>query len=638
MLQALRDKTTGWFTTILLGIMALLLVASGLQGYVMNSFDSSVATIGKTKVPYTEYSDAWQRAQSMAVQSGQSVKTFDTAEERRKVLDDVVDQKLLEVASAESGMLISESSVIDQIGKQQEFQLDGKFNKMQYLAILAQNGLTEAGYLQRLQQFHAQSTIPRSIFSSAFVTDTEIDSFLKLKDQTRNFRFLSIESNELPAVAPATDADVKKYYDENSSKFMSQDMGDFEYLRIQTANATVAPGTDEVLQALYDKQAKRYKTAERRQASHILISVEGGASAPADKQKAAQTQAMALAQRARAGEDFAELAKANSKDLGSALQGGDLGMMDRGVTEAAFDTKLFQMKVGEISDPVLTAEGYHVIKLVAIDPEKVKSFVDAREELLSEYTQRESEAAFNRLAGLAVDASQADPRALTAAAKAVGLSTQRTGMVGRAGNGDPIMSNPAVLEAAFSDAVFLRGSNSPLITLAKGDQIILRAAQTKASSKRTLAEVKTDIEFVLRSERQAQALKDRAATLLKAMEGGKSLEQLATELNKTIETAQGAGRNAANRDPALSAEVFKAARPAAGKVTRFSATLGDKVALVELTGVTDGNPATADKATRDSTREQLRSERAQAEFAVMKRALKRNQDIVLHEDRLKQSE
>ncbi len=634
MLQALREKTSGWFSIVLLSILAGLLVISGLQGYVYTSADTAVAKIGDTEVTPKDFDVAFSRAREQALQMGQTAKQFDTPEQRRKVLDALVDQKLLEKASKESGLLLSDQSVQQQIALDPTFQTDGKFDRAKYTLILQQARLSEAQVIEIFRSQHAQSILSRGIFGSSFVTDTEINDYLKLRDQTRNFRYISIEPNELAATAAPSDADVKKYYDENASKYMSADSADVEYVRIVGANMTPVAATDEMLRADYDKQAGKFKSAEQRQAAHILIEVDGGSTASADKQKAAQTEAQALTERARKGEDFAALANQYSKDLGSSTNGGDLGFADNGANEPAFDTKLFAMKVGETSDPVLTSAGYHVIKLLAIEPEKGKKFEEVREELLSAYNERALDVQFNKIAGEAYNAAQADPRSLIAVAKAANITTQRTGMITKAGGSDPVTSNREFLDAVFSDAVFKRGNNTQLITIGKNDQVIARVAVPKASALRPLLEVKADVEFAIRTERQNQAMKDRAAELLKKINAGQSLDALATELNKTIETADGAGRNAANRDPALTAEVFKAARPAAGKPTRFSALIGsDKIALIELASVTDGNPASADKATRDSVRDQLRFERAAAEVKVLTAALKQNHEIVLHEDR-----
>jgi peptidyl-prolyl cis-trans isomerase D len=644
MLQALRDKSSGWITTVVLGFLALLLGLSGLQGYVVSATDTSAAAVGDAKITPDQFQRAYGEARQRFEQSGQDSASFDTAERRRQTLDQLVEQSLLEQGAADANLVYSMAAVKETIAREATFQKDGKFDNGLFQKFLADSGQTEGQIVQRLIQSHQQNILQGSIGASSLVSDADVDDFLLLRDQTRNFRFLTIDVNDLAAPAVLTDAELKKAYEAQSASYMTTEFADFEYVRVQSALLPKPVASDAALQKKYDEQTTRFKQPERRAASHILIEVDGGVNAQPDKQKAALAIANGLLERARKGEDFAAMARASSKDLGSAGEGGDLGMIEKGVSEPAFDAKLFSMKVGEISDPVLTSQGYHIIKIGEIEAERVKTFAEARADLESEFLAQEADIAFNKLAGSLVDAARAEPRALAAAVKAAGLPSQRTGMMSAIGqleagapSPDSITTKPEFLKAAFSAAVLERGENSDLITLANGDALVLRLSQRKSSVLKPFADVRAQVSAQLTAQRQAQALKDRAAALLKSVNEGKTLDTLATELKKTLETADSAGRNAANRDPVLSAEVFKAARPLAGKPTRLVATLSpDRIALVELTAVKDADPKAADAATRDSVRQQLSYEVAQAEIAGLKASLRVGKSITLHEDRLAQ--
>jgi len=645
MLQALRDKSTGWITIVVLGFLAFLLILSGLQGYVVSSTDVSAAKVGDEEIAPAEFSTRFQEARAQFVQSGQDDAGFDTAERRREVLEEMVSDKLLEQAARDSGLVFSMQAVREIIAKDTNFQKDGKFDNATFLSLLAANQMTEAQYVQRLTDAMKKNVLRNSIGVSALVSDRDIDQFLKIRDQTRSFRFVTVDVNDLNVPAAPTDAELKTAFEANKAKYMTTQYADFEYLRVQAALLPKPVVTEAILQKRYDDQVARFKTAERRQASHILIEVDGGANASADKQKAALATATAILERTRKGEDFAELARANSKDLGSANQGGDLGFLEKGTSEPAFETKLFSMKAGEISDPVLTSQGYHLIKLAEIEAERVKTFDEARTDLESEFMTQESDAAFNKLSGAMVDAAIADPRSLGAAVKAAGVTPTRTGMISASGAlevpassaGLDFAGKPELLKAAFSGAVLERGVNSELITIAPGDAVILRLAQRKKSELKPFEAVRTDVLRALTAERQELALKTKAADIIKAMTDGKTFDMVAADLKKSIELAENAGRNAANRDPVLSAEVFKATRPVAGKPVRFSAVLSaDRIAIVELTDVADADPKVADKASRDSVRQQLSYEVATSELAGLTASLRLSSKVILHEDRLNQ--
>ena len=645
MLQALRDKSTGWITIVVLGFLAFLLVISGLQGYAVSGADVSAAKVGDEEIAPADFSTRYQQERAQFIQTGQDDASFDTAERRREVLEEMVSEELLEQAAGDSGLVFSLQAIREIIAKDSNFQKEGKFDNATFLSLLAANQMTEAQYVQRLTDALKKNVLRNSVGASAFVSERDIDQFLKIRDQTRSFKFVTIDVNDLAAPVAPTDAELKTAFEANKAKYMSTEYADFEYVRVQSAVLPKPVVTDAILQKRYDDQVARFKTAERRQASHILIEVEDGANASADKQKAALAIATGILERVRKGEDFAELARTNSKDLGSANQGGDLGFLEKGTSEPAFEAKLFSMKAGEISEPVLTSQGYHVIKIVEIEAERVKTFDEARVDLESEFVTQESDAAFNKLTGAMVDAAIADPRSSGAAVKAAGVKPMRTGMMSASGKlettavsgGLDFADKPELLKAAFSTAVLERGVNSELITIAPGDAVILRLVQRKKSELKAFETVRLEVLQALTAERQALALKTKAIDAIKAMTDGKTFDVVAADLKKSIELAENAGRNAANRDPSLSAEVFKAARPIAGKPVRFSAVLSpDRVAIVELTGVTDADPKAADKASRDSVRQQLSYEAAASELAGLTASLRLNSKVILHEDRLNQ--
>ena len=635
MLEALREKSSGWIVIVVVGFLALLVGLSGIQGYQLSTMDNSVAKVGDFPIPPERFSQAWSRYTTQLQQSGQDQASFDTLEKKREFLDRLVDQELLRQGAADAGLVPSLPTLQRQIAAMPYFQTDGKFDKSLYQQILSQNQSSEAEFVQSLREEYQSNVLPSSLMETGLVTDREVDEFIKLRDQTRDFNVFSIDTNDLPAAVAPTDSDIKTYYDANTAKFMSQEQADFEYLRIQPSMLKPAEVTETLLKERYTQQASRFKTPEMRQAAHVLIEVEGGANAAPEAQKAASEKALAIAVRARGGEDFAAIARAESKDLGSAAGGGDLGMLEKGVTQPAFEAKLFSMQVNEISDPVLTDDGYHVIKLAAIEAERGKSFDEARAELESEVKIEELSRAYNQMTGKLVDISQRDPQTLQSAAKELGLTPAKTGLITRVGGADPVAQNQEFLNAAFADRIIKDAQNSALVKLGENDGVVFRMAVYKKSDPRPIAEVKAEISALLSSERQAKALKVKADALLAEVRGGKAFATVATANSKTVEAVPGAARNSVNRAPELTAGVFKSAFVAGSKPVYFTAVQGqDRVSIVELTAVKDADPKSIDTASRESIRTQLKSERSAAEYFGMQKAIRARTEVVVHEDRL----
>lgn len=635
MLEALREKSTGWIVIVVIGFLALLVGLSGIQGYSLATSDTSVALVGESPIESERFSQAWSRYTTQLTQSGQDQSSFNSLDKKREFLDRLIDQELLRQGAAEAGMVPSLPTLQKQIAAMPYFQTDGKFDKALYQLILSQNRTSEAEFVQSLREEYQSNVLPSALMETGLITDREVDEYVKLRDQTRDFNLFSVDSNDLAAPAAPSDADIKAHYDANSAKFLSQEQADFEYLRIQPSMLKPVEVTEALLKERYTDQAARFKTPEMRQASHILIEVEGGANAAPAAQKLASDKALALAVRARNGEDFAALARVESKDLGSAAAGGDLGMLEKGITQPAFETKLFSMALNEISDPVLTDDGYHVIKLAAIESERGNSFEEARAELEVEVKAEELSRAYNQMTGKLVDISQRDPQTLQSAAKELGLTTVRTGLIGRIGGPDPVAQNQDFIQAAFADRIIKDAQNSALVMLGENDGVVFRVAEYKKPEPKPLADVKAEITLLLTIERQAQALKTKADSLLAEIRAGKTFAEVAAANSKPVEAVPGAGRNSVNRPPELTADVFKAALAAGAKPSYFTSAQGtDRVSIVELTAIKDADPKSLDTASRESVRGQLKSERSAAEYFGMQKAIKTRTTIVVHEDRL----
>ncbi len=635
MLEALREKSSGWIAIVVLGFLALLIGLSGIQGYELSTMDNSVAKVGDFPIPPERFSQAWSRYTTQLQQAGQDQASFDTLEKKREFLDRLVDQELIRQGAADAGLVPSLPTLQKQIAAMPYFQTDGKFDKALYQQILSQNRTSEAEFVQSLREEYQSNVLPSALMETGLVTDREVDEFIKLRDQTRDFNVFSVDTNDLPVAVAPSETEIKTYYDANTAKFMSQEQADFEYLRIQPSMLKPAEITEALLKERYTQQATRFKTPELRQAAHVLIEVEGGASAAPEAQKAASEKALAIAVRARAGEDFDAIARAESKDLGSAAGGGDLGMLEKGVTQPAFEAKLFSMQVNEISDPVLTDDGYHVIKLAAIEAERGKSFEEARAELEGEVKIEELSRAYNQMTGKLVDISQRDPQTLQSAAKELGLTTVKTGLITRVGGADPLAQNQEFLKVAFADRIIKDAQNSALVKLGENDGVVFRMAEHKKSEPRPIAEVKAEITALLSSERQAKALKAKADAILAEIRGGKAFAAVATANSKTVEAVPGAGRNSVNRAPELTADVFKSAFVAGSKPVYFTTAQGqDRVSIVELTAVKDADPKSIDTASRESIRTQLKSERSAAEYFGLQKAIRARTEVTVHEDRL----
>ena len=273
---------------------------------------------------------------------------------------------------------------------------------------------------------------------------------------------------------------------------MTPETVDLRYVEISLAQLAAKVNVDDAqLKAYYDEQKaktpERFSQPEQRRVSHILLTVAN----PKDD-AAVKAKAEGILKRAQAGEDFAKLAKEFSQDPGSAQQGGDLGWSERKAWVAPFADAAFSMKVDEIRGPVKTQFGYHILKLVGIQPASVKTFEQSRADLETDYRRTQAEKLFNDAQDALADAALQNTTDIDEVAHKAGLTVLDIPAFSRSDGGGALGKVPAVIDAAFSQDV-LDGRLSPIVEVEKGRGVVLRATDHKLPQQKPLDAVRTEV-------------------------------------------------------------------------------------------------------------------------------------------------
>ena len=349
---------------------------------------------------------------------------------------------------------------------------------------------------------------------------------------------------------------------------------------------------------------------------------------------AAREKAAGIAAEARApGGDFAALARENSDDSGSRASGGDLGWMGRGAMTGSFEDALFAMEPGQVSDPVRTDFGWHVIQLREARSGQTQSFEESREALAAELAETNRDRAVSEFTSELVDRIYRNPSSLTPAASEMGLQVQTLGPFTRE-NAQGIAANPAVKQAAFSEMLVQDGTVSDPIEIVPGSTVLIRVVEHTPERAIPLAQARGRVDAAVRADRARKAAEARADALLARVRKGETLQALAeAEGLPAPESVPGVPRGTPLPEPAVNEAVFAAPKPADGSVSVGKQALSDgRVVLFAVTGVTPGSAATLDDAQRGMLREQFARVSGLDDVEALTRSLRRNLDIEVFED------
>lgn len=605
MLQAMRNKMHGWPSILLLGVSVFAMSFFGMEGYLTSNDSTYVAKVGKQEITQTDFQDRMnQLRQQETAEQGDK---FDSSvlqkpEVKQQVLDGMIDQHLLLAATGDWGMRVSDKAVRDYIAAIPQFQLNGKFDPTTYRTFLEGQRKTPGMFESDIRSSLAAQLLPSAIADSTIISDAQVNQFLSLAAQRRDVRYIVLPKSTA-VDQQVTDAQAQAYYKAHLADYMNPEQVSVKYLEVDAANLKLdATPDDSELQKRYESEKQRFVQPEQRLVSHILIDVPANAT-PA-QQKAALAKAEKIAAEATPA-DFAALAGKESQDAGSKRQGGDLGWLEKGVTTPAFDSALFALDKGQISKPVLSTDGYHVIWLRDIRAGASKPFAEVRDQLLKEVSSSERDRKYNEVAGKMSDETYQNPSSLEPAATALDLPIKTTALFSQAG-GDGVAANAKVIAAAFSDDVLVQGNNSGLIDLGNDHSVVLHVDKHVPAAARPFAEVRADVDKRLLDERVATASKKAADTLLARVRQGTTMAAAAAEVGASVRTAMAAERNATDVPAPLLAQVFLMPHPAAGKAEFAAVDMHDgSYALVALDKVQAGDLTAVTSEQRESLRQQM---------------------------------
>ncbi len=576
MLQNIRDNSQGWIAKTIIGVIIVLMALTGFDA-IMNvaSNRNEAAEVNGEPIALGELSRAvdMQRRQLQQRFGGQfDASLLDEKLLRSSALDALIERKLLLQGAAQAGFGFSQPALDQLILLTPEFQQDGKFSAERFDQVIRQMGYDRLQFRQLLEQEMLIGQLQAGLAGSGFVTEEEVRAFAALERQTRDFASLTLQADS--AAVSISDEQLKAYYDEHASEFMTAEQVRIEYVELKKERFfDQVEVSAEELQAEYEKEIANL--GEQRKASHILLETGDALN---DEQARAKLEE--LRQRILAGEDFAALAKEFSNDPGSAAAGGDLGYAGQGVYDVAFEEALFALQVGQVSAPVKSEFGWHLIRLDDIQAAEVPSLDSLKPQLERELKTQKVEQRFVEVTKELEDAAfeSAD---LQQPAQELGLEVREAAPFGREG-GEGIAANRQVVQAAFSTEVLTEGANSAALELDPDTVVVLRVKEHRKPEQQPLEQLADTLRDKLRREQAAEQARQRGEALLAELREGKA-PSVAGEWQSHAAT----GRDQEGVDPQLLEALFRMPKPASAEQPSFaglSLANGDYV-LLRLQGV-----------------------------------------------------
>jgi len=620
MLEAIRERFTGWIAILVIGLIALTLVISFGNMDQTPLEDDVVITVNDTEITLFEYREEYSnKLVELQQVFGDEVPEILDQTIKESATEDLILRALLLDYMSKNGYRVSPEYVVELITNNPGLQVGGIFDRQNYEAILASQGVSVEQFESDIRLQLQINQLRRGFIDSSFITPSEFRQFIELQMQKRIGQLLTINSADFIDEVAINAEQIQLYFDNNQDLFQTDEEVDVEYLSLSLDDvAATVEYTGDDLRGYYEENLSRFITNEERKSRHILIAIDE------DTTEEDALETILNVQERLVSDSFEAVAKEFSDDPGSAELGGDLGWVEPGLFVPEFDKVLFSLEVNELSDPVKTEFGYHLIRLDELKEGQQQAYQDIQLELDSEYSKLLAEDKLFGLADQLADLTLQAFNELNSVADTLGLSLSRIDGVSR--NGATFFNqDPEIISILFSQNSIETGENTPLFEL--DDSIfVARVIGHRIPTTRDFSDVESGIKDYLASQ-EAISLANNYAEIIKPQFSNKaSFMDNTDELN--IEASEfNVSRGDTELSRGLIEMIFNSSSKdlAEGNIQTYIE--GDKVFLIRVSSYEDGRLELFNDEERNSAKLELSEQIGSRELNAFAEHLRKNAEV-----------
>lgn len=624
MLTKIREKSQGTFAWVILILICVPFALWGIQNYIGGGSETALVSVGDKDFFQQDLNQAY----SQYTQNLQGM-NFDEERVKQQAIEKLIQDEVLFQYVQDTRLVATDNAAKSFIQGLEYFQSNGQFDKEKFKALLAGQRMTSKEFVGRIKKALIMEQFQRSMSESSFVTQADLDNFFRIQNQQRDVELVTI-AKQMPE-QPPEEAEITNYYQDNQQAFQTDEKVSIEYVILSLDQLAQKIEIDEVqLDQFYQDQQALYTSKERRRISHILF---------AFNQKDTEEDQLEKAKKVRISlqnKSFSALASEISDDKLSAKKGGDLGLFNVGEMDKAFEEAAASLGLDEVSEPVRSEFGYHLIKVTELTEGEVKPLESVREEVVTAYKRAQAENSFYEQGEMLTELSYENPDSLQFVADSLELSVEQSDLFGRNAvllNDQALpeeLSLPSVIDASFSADV-LQGNNSEVIEINSEMLLVLRLKEHKPSATKPLAEVKSEIIAKLSDEKAVKLTKEKADKLSEEIEQGLDIASIKEKYGYEVQTIKDMTRSNGEVDWQLSQEIFKVAKPRDGKPTLdiFSASTGDQV-IINLLAVKEGEMTESDRKKQKLAEMNMSRAFGQSDFSSVMNSLRNRANITIN--------
>ena len=598
MLQDIRDNSQGVIAKVIIGLIVAIFVLFGAESIIGGFVAApSVGTVNGEEITEAQLQ---VEMQTLLGALGIGAENLDQGLVEQLAVNQLVEETLLRQATSRLGLSVSESRIDEALITNTSFQINGVFDPEFAVRTMNTQGFSVASYREALKERMLLGQLVNSLSSSNFVTESELSNLASLNLQTRDFRYLSIPPGTRTLSVAITDEEISDYYQANESQFTAAETVEVDYVLLDRSALMDEVSLERnLIEDQYDEEKAAFEGSAERRAAHILFETNN-----LMDESQARTEALAALARLEAGELFSDLALELSSDVVSAQDGGDIGFSGGDSFPEEIELALTELEVGEVSSPVVTDFGVHLVRLTE-DNTKVFSSLEEVEDRIERdlklgEVSRLYSARLAELSNLAFEV--ADLADLAEQLELTVMTSERIGRQGGAG----LFANRSVIDVLFSDEFLLDGNLSDVIEVSESQSIVLVLTQYNEEQVRPLDEVEPQIAVSIRSEMEREAVSSVGSDILELLVAGADASEAISENELKWRDESNVERRSSLINAEILEAVFQLPRPTMDETVRTELVLSNGTFVIaELSMVSDGQYEGMTQEERIAMRENL---------------------------------
>ncbi len=578
MLQRIREHIQGWVAGVLIAVIGIAFVFWGVQYYFeqMRSSQAPIAKVDGQKITRKDFNQFFQRLQRSQKINVSTLSSAQQQQFKQMALQTMITNAALLQTAGNDGFRVSLAQAQQLVVAMPILQVKGRFSEQRLQQLLYANQMTMQQFFSNLQDSLLTNQVSSGIQATNFVLPNELQQSYRLIHQKRSIGYFIIDTSKFNRQMEVTDAQVKTFYQQHSDAFKIPAKVQVSYLMLSPQKiVNTIKITDKQVKQYYVANQTNYTVPKRWQIEEIVAKLSA---TTAQNQKLLIKQNLQrVAKKAQAGKSLSALVK------GKANTSATKKWVSVDQVSGLLLQSLNQLKAGGVSQLIQTPQGYVLIKVLQVQPAKLRSFASVQANIKKMLAHQQAQQIFSKLSEELNNLTYTNPNTLSVAAKALNQKVEVSPLITRRGAKNGLFKNPKVLAVVFSEDVFKNGDNSNPIELKNGSVLVLRVSKKIPSKQREFKLVQARIKSQLVKEQAQRQAGLIAFNVQNALVNGATPSKLAKQFKLRWVEKQDLSRSSKNISPAILQATFNLVKQPGKKVAATSVLLkGGNYAVIKL--------------------------------------------------------